>query len=35
MLANLVLLPSLLISLEKNISNKIDMKDPKIKLASD
>ena len=35
MLANLVLLPSLLISLEKNISNKIDMKDPKIKLDSD
>ncbi|MDG1032059.1 MAG: MMPL family transporter [Flavobacteriaceae bacterium] len=35
MLANLILLPSLLISLEKNISNKIDMKDPKIKLDSD
>ena len=34
MLANLVLLPSLLISLEKNISNKRDMKDPKIKLDS-
>jgi len=35
MLANLVLLPSLLISLEKNISNKRDMRDPKIKLDSD
>ena len=35
MLANLVLLPSLLISLEKNISNKIDMKETKIKLDSD
>jgi predicted RND superfamily exporter protein len=35
MLANLVLLPSLLISLEKNISNKIDMKEAKIKLDSD
>ena len=35
MLANLVLLPSLLISLEKNISNKKDMKDAKIKLDSD
>ena len=35
MLANLVLLPSLLISLEKNISNKRDLKDPKIKLDSD
>ncbi|MDA7566372.1 MMPL family transporter [Flavobacteriaceae bacterium] len=35
MLANLVLLPSLLISLEKNISNKTDMKEAKIKLDSD
>ena len=35
MLANLVLLPSLLISLEKNISNKTDMKEAKIKLGSD
>jgi len=35
MLANLVLLPSLLISLEKNISNKTDMKQAKIKLDSD
>ena len=35
MLANLVLLPSLLISLEKNISNKTDMMEAKIKLDSD
>lgn len=35
MLANLVLLPSLLISLEKNISNKTDMKEAKIRLDSD
>ena len=35
MLANLILLPSLLISLEKNISNEQTLKDPKIKIVSD
>jgi len=35
MLANLILLPSLLISLEKNISNEKTIKDPKIKMVSD
>ncbi|MGY8945890.1 MAG: efflux RND transporter permease subunit [Flavobacteriales bacterium] len=35
MLANLILLPSLLISLEKNISNEKTIKEPKIKIVSD
>jgi len=35
MLANLILLPSLLISLEKNISNEKTIKDPKINMVSD
>ena len=35
MLANLILLPSLLISLEKNISNEKTLKEPKIKIVSD